>query len=231
MQRPPTSPEARLPWPAGARGDDARDLRESAPTALTGAPWLWATFCQRPRAVAGRSCPRSAKAMLRLDRRVRPTGKRRRRRLRLRRFARCGSAGLLRNQHVCVPSASHTDMSVPFDSDRAAGRLRTQARAASSPLAAPHPAHPTARMPFAEGDGSHRRAEPRPGRAQEGVTAPCHQPRQGPAGPSPRQTAMPSVSLRAPGFAVHAGRFQQRARAWPARTGATRALRCLCRGQ
>jgi len=32
---------------------------------LTGAAWLWATFCQRPRAVAGRSWPRSAKAMLR----------------------------------------------------------------------------------------------------------------------------------------------------------------------
>ena len=123
-ERTPTSPEARLPWPAGAGGDDARGLRQSDPRALTGAPWLWATFCQRPREVAGRACPRSAKAMLRPGRRVRPTGKRRRRRLRLRCFARGGSAGALRNQHVCVPSASHTDRSVPSRSDRAAGRPR-----------------------------------------------------------------------------------------------------------
>ena len=101
--------------------------------------------------------------------------------------------------HVC-----NTEGLVPFDSGRAAGRRRTQARAASSPLAAPHPVHPTARMPLAEGDGRQGRAEPRPGRAQEGVTAPCHQPRQGAARPSPRETAPPSVSLGASGFAVHA---------------------------
>jgi len=45
-----------------------------------------------------RSCPRSAKAMLRLGGPLRPTGKRRRRRLRLWRFARGGSAGALRKE-------------------------------------------------------------------------------------------------------------------------------------
>ena len=117
-KKTPTSPEARRPWRAGAGGGDARGQRQPAPRLLTGAAFLWATFCQRPRAVAGRSCPRSGKAMLRLGRPPRPTGKRRRRRLRLCRFARGGSAGALRNHHVGVASASHTDMLIPFDSDR-----------------------------------------------------------------------------------------------------------------
>jgi len=38
-------------------------------------------------------------------------------------------------------------------------------------VTAPHPAHPKARMPFAQGDGSHGRAEPRPGRTAEQLTA------------------------------------------------------------
>ncbi len=161
MQRAPTNPEARLPWPAGVRGDDARGLRQSHPRLLTGAVSAWATFSQRPRAIAGRSCPRSTKATLRLAGLPRPTGKRRGRRLRLWRCARGGSAGALRNHHVGVPSASHTDMLVPFNAGRAAGRLRAKARAASSPLAAPPPLRPTARMSFAEGDASHGRAQPR----------------------------------------------------------------------
>ena len=98
-------------------------------------------------------------------------------------------------------------------------------------VTAPHPVQPRARMALAEGDGSQGRAEPRPGRAREGVTAPCNQPRLGTAGPSPRETAAPSVSLAAPGFAADTGRFQQRARARQGRSGATRGLHCLCRGQ
>ncbi len=56
-----------------AARDDARGLRQSAPRALTGAPWLWATSCQRPwRCTASeglRANDRSAAAASILDRR------------------------------------------------------------------------------------------------------------------------------------------------------------------
>ncbi len=236
------------------------------PRLLTGAPWLGATFCQRPRAVAGRSCPRSAKAMLRLGGPRRPTRKR---------PTPCGRQPACASQKGTGatgepspgPAATAVAKAIApggadlFPDLRKSGngllgqgpRLRTP-----NQVCAWHPRFsslllvPTLRVgkknaaaPRQEGS----RAFPAACRTAAACPSPCGSggtagtaiasqasrtapARRRPLWQRPSHRAAPTYSrICANPEIVHAGRFQPRARAWPARPGATRALHCLCRGQ